>query len=184
VRFAVTSVLALVLATGTAFAQEATTVAPEFKASEESIHRLLDVMQARNVVATLSQQVDSMFDGMVNKLLDKKDLTPEQQKEIQARREKARDLFKEMLSWDSMERFYMKVYGETFTQSEIDGMTDFYSSPTGHAVIVKMPLAVRNSMAEMHEHMKSLLPKLQEMAKETAEQVKAQDADTTKRKAG
>ncbi len=183
-KFAVTSVLALVLATGTAFAEEATTVAPEFKASEESIHHLLDVMQSRKIVETMSQQVDSLYSGMVNKALEGKDLTPEQQKEIQARHDKARDLFSHMLSWESMERFYMKVYGETFTQSEIDGMTAFYSSPAGHAVIVKMPLAVKNSMAEMQEQMKPLIPKLQQMAKETAEQIKAEDARTSKQNSG
>jgi hypothetical protein len=184
VRFAVTSVLALFLATGTAFAQEAVTVAPEFKASDESIHHLLDVMQARKIVETMSQQMDSMFAGMVNKLLEDKDLTPEQQKEIQARREKARDLAKQMLSWDSMERGYMKVYAETFTQSEVDAMTAFYTSPAGHAVMMKLPLVAKNSMAAMQERMKSLVPQLQQMAKETAEQVKAQDAGTAKRKAG
>jgi hypothetical protein len=138
-------------------------VAPEFKASEESIHHLLDVMQSRKIVETMSQQVDSMYSGMVSKALEGKDLTREQQKEIQARHEKARDLLSQMLSWDSMEHLYMKVYGETFTRSEIDGMTAFYSSPAGHAVIVKMPLAVKNSMAEMQEQMKPLIPKLQQM---------------------
>jgi uncharacterized protein len=184
VKFAVMSVLGLFLAAGSAFAQETTTVAPEFKASEESIHRLLDVMQSRKVVETMSQQVDSMFGGMVSKFLDGKDPTPEQQKEIQARREKARDLFHEMLSWDSMERLYMRVYADTFTQSEIDNMIAFYSSPAGHAVIVKMPLAVKNSMAGMQEQMKTLIPKLQQLAKETAEQIKAEDAGVSKRKAG
>ena len=183
-RFAVISVLTLFLAAGTAFAQEATTVAPEFKASEESIHHLLDVMQARNIVQTMSQQVDALYAGMVNKLLDGKDLTPEQQKQIQARGTKARELVSQMLSWDSMERLYLKVYSETFTQSEIDGMTAFYASPAGHAVIVKMPLAVKNSMASMQEQMKSLVPQLQQMAKETAEQIKAEDAGTSKRKTG
>jgi hypothetical protein len=57
--------------------QEATTVAPEFKASEESIHHLLDVMQSRKVVETMSQQVDNMYSGMVNKALEGKDLTPD-----------------------------------------------------------------------------------------------------------
>jgi uncharacterized protein len=184
VKFAVTSVLALLLATGTAFAQESTTVAPEFKASDESIHHLLDVMQSKKMVEAMSQQVDSMYAGMVGKILEGKDLTPEQQQQIQARREKARDLFKQMFSWDSMERFYMKVYGETFTQSEVDGMTAFYSSPAGQAVIVKLPLAMRNSMAMMQERMQSLVPQLQQMAKETAEQIKAGDTGTAKRKAG
>jgi uncharacterized protein len=70
------------------------------------------------------------------------------------------------------------VYADTFTQKEIDGMTAFYASPVGHAVIQKMPLVLTNSMAEMQKRMGTLFPKVQQIAKETAEEIKAQkDAD-------
>lgn len=183
-RTAAATVLVLFLATGTAFAQDTdTTVPPQSRASEESLHHLLDVMQSRKIVETMSQQVDSMYTGLVNKMLEGKTLTDEQQQAIRQRREEALGLFKELLSWDSMETLYLKVYGDTFTQAEIDSMTAFYSSPTGQAVITKLPQAMKVSMSEMQNRMSTILPKIQQMAKETAEQIKAQDA-AAKRKAG
>jgi uncharacterized protein len=144
----------------------------ESKPSEASIRHLLDVMQARQIVQTLSVQMDAMFDNLVNKQLEGQNPTPEQQKAIEARRDAARDMVKNLLSWDSMEHLYLKVYEDTFSQQEIDGMTAFYASPTGQAVIAKMPLAMKNSMSEMQERVKDMIPKIQQMAKEAAEQVK------------
>ena len=82
-RTAAASVLVLFLAMGTAFAQDTdTTVPPQSRASEESLHHLLDVMQSRKIVETMSQQVDSMYTGLVNKMLEGKTLTDEQQQAI------------------------------------------------------------------------------------------------------
>ena len=172
------------LATGTVFAQDTdTTVPAESKASEESVRHLLDVMQARKIVETLSQQVDGMYTGMVNKMLEGKTLTDEQQKALGQRRKEALELFKQLLSWDSMETMYLKVYGDTFTQAEIASMTAFYASPTGQAIITKLPVAMKISMSEVQNRMATILPKIQQMAKDTAEQIKAQAA-AAKRKAG
>jgi hypothetical protein len=133
-------------------------------------------MQARKIVQTLSEQMDGMFDSMVKKQLEGQDVTPEQRQAIEARRKAASDMVKELLSWDSMESLYLKVYEDTFTQEEIDGMVAFYSSPAGRAVIAKMPLAAKNSLSEMQQRMQQMIPKLQQMAKEAAEAAKAQAA--------
>jgi uncharacterized protein len=142
--------------------------------SEESIRQLLNVMQAQKLVQAISEQMDGMFAGMLKKQLDGQELTPEQQRAIEERQLAARNEIKDLLSWDSMERLYLKVYSETFTQAEVDGMIGFYSSPTGQAVIAKLPLATKNSMAEMQQRVQQMMPKLQQMAKDAAEQVKAQ----------
>jgi len=134
------------------------------------------VLQARKLVESMAVQVDAMFKGMLEKQLQGKNLTPEQQRIIQARQKKVTDLFKELFIWESMEPIYFKVYGDTFTQPEIDGMTAFYSSPTGHAVVEKLPLAMRASMTEMQQRVKEMLPKLEQMAKEAADEVKDKDA--------
>ena len=142
------------------------------KPTEESVRHLLDVMQAKQVLETLSTQMDTLFDGMVDRQLQGQDITQEQRQAIDARRKAAQGMIKELLNWDSMEALYLKVYTDTFTQEEIDGMTAFYASPAGHAVIAKMPLAAKNTMIEMQQRMKDMIPKLQQMAKEAAEQVK------------
>ena len=174
-RILVVFAVACLAATTSALAQSTdTTAQSESRPSEESVRHLLEVMQAQKIVQTLSEQMDGMFDSMVKKQLEGQDVTPEQRQAIEARRKAASDMVKELLSWDSMESLYLKVYEDTFTQEEIDGMVAFYSSPAGRAVIAKMPLAAKNSLSEMQQRMQQMIPKLQQMAKEAAEAAKAQ----------
>jgi hypothetical protein len=174
VRILIVSVFACLVATGSALAQSTAPASQsEARPSEESVRHLLEVMQARKVVQAVSEQMDSMFSESVKKQLEGQSLTPEQERALDARRKAAADMVKELLSWDAMERLYLKVYTETFTQSEIDGMNDFYSSPAGRAVIAKIPLAAKNTMSEIQQRMQQMVPKLQQMAKEAAEAAKA-----------
>jgi uncharacterized protein len=174
----VASILVCLAATTTsAWAQSPDTVVPaEEKPSPESIRHLLKIMQGDKIVQAMTEQLDSTFTGVLNKQLEGHDLTAEQRDAIAARHKAAMDMIHELLSPQSMESLYLKVYSETFTQSEIDGMTDFYASPAGQAVIAKMPMAVKNTMTEMHGRMQEMIPKLQQMAKETADQIKSQPA--------
>lgn len=175
-RVLVTLVAAGLLVAPTVFAQPSDSVTPpSTRPSETSLRQLLETMQAQKMLQAVTEQMDSMFDGMLKKQLEGRDLTPEQQKSLQDRQQAAREMIKQLLSWDSMEALYLKVYGDTFTQEEIDGMTAFYASPTGHAVIAKLPLVSKNTMIEMQQRMQQMMPKLQQMAKETADQIKAQD---------
>ena len=173
-RILVALVVACLGVTAPAFAQSQNTAAQaESKPSEASVRHLLDVMQVRQIVQAMSAQLDTMFDNMVNKQLEGQNITPEQRNQIDARRDAMRDAMKGLLSFESMESLYLKVYGDTFSQKEIDGMTAFYSSPTGQAVIAKMPLAMKNSMAEIQERMREMIPKIQQMAKDTVDEVKS-----------
>ena len=188
-KFAPTCLFTLLLGSSPLFAAQQATViqdttstppavAPADRASEASLHRLLEVQQARKIVETMSQQMDVVFTNSLNQMLAGKHLNAKQQEVIDKSRIKMRDLFKDVMSWEVMEPLYMKVYADTFTQKEIDGMTAFYSSPVGHAVIQKMPLVLTNSMQEMQKRMGTLFPKVQQIAKETAEEIKAEkDAD-------
>ena len=175
-RTLIVGLLACLMATSTAFSQATDpTSQSEPKPSEESLRRLLELTQAKKVLQTVSEQMDATFASMVKKQLgDQEGLTPEQQKSIETRRKMAADMIAKLLSWDSMEALYLKVYGETFTQSEIDGMLEFYATSAGQAVIAKLPLVVKNTMTEMQQRVQQMMPKLQQMAKEAAEEVKAQ----------
>jgi len=164
--------------------EDTTYVAPADRASDESLHRLLEVQQARKIVETMSQQMDAVYTRSLNQMLSGEHLNAKQQEVMNKSRARMADLFKDVMNWDVMEPLYMKVYADTFTQKEIDGMTAFYSTPVGHAVILKMPLVLRNSMAEMQRRMGGLIPRIQQIAKETAEEVKAQNRAGTDGKSG
>ena len=175
-RIPITWMVACLVATSTAISQGTDPASQsEPRPSEESVQRLLDVIQAKKVLQTVSDQMDANYAAMVKRELGgPQNLTPEQQNSIDTRRKAATDMIRKLLSWDSMDALYLKVYQETFSQTEIDGMLEFYSTPAGQAVIAKLPLAAKNTMSEMQQRVQQMMPKLQEMAKETAEQVKAQ----------
>jgi uncharacterized protein len=167
--------VACLTATAPTFAQSTLTAGQaESKPSDASVRHLLDVMQVRQIVQTMAAQMDAMFDNIVNKQLDGQNITPEQQKRIAASRQAMQEMRKDLLSWESLEELYLKVYEESFSQQEVDGMTAFYTSPTGQAVIAKMPLVVKNSMSEMQQRVRDVIPKIQQMARDAADQVKSQ----------
>jgi len=141
-------------------------------------------MQLRKFLEGMPQQLDAYFTSLLQKSLDGQSLTAEQQQSVDRMLVKLHDMMKDYLNWDSMETMYQDIYGKTFTQSEVDGMISFYSSPAGHAVVVKLPLVMQNTLAATQQRMQALLPKIQQMAKDTAAQIKASPAPAPKAKTG
>ena len=62
-------------------------------------------------------------------------------------------MFKEELSWKVLEPMFLKIYRESLTQYEVDGMVDFYKSDAGKALALKMPLIMQKTMQSMQERM-------------------------------
>jgi len=85
--------------------------------------------------------------------------------EIQA---KIMDLVKDRMSWEKMRPVYVKMYSETFTDEEIDGMMAFYQSPAGRAMLEKMPQLVSKIMALAQSQMAGLMPEIERLVKEPA----------------
>jgi hypothetical protein len=67
----------------------------------------------------------------------------------------------------------IEVYSNTFTQHEVDGMLTFYRSEAGQAVIAKLPTAMQQTMTSMQSHVKTLTPKIAELERDAAAQLKA-----------
>ena len=65
------------------------------------------------------------------------------------------------------------VYAKSFTEDELDAMYTFYASPTGQAVIEKMPQVMQNSMAMSQGMMTELMPQIKDLADEYGAKIKA-----------
>lgn len=91
-------------------------------------------------------------------------------------RTKVHAFLKNEFGWDVMEPIYLKLYADSFSQAEVAGMLSFYRSPVGHAVVQKLPLVMQNTMTSMQQRMAALVPKIQQLAQETAAEIKAQNA--------
>lgn len=141
--------------------------------SEQSVKELLDVTNARKLVDDVTGQIDDLMKGSMQQSLKGQSISPKQQKVIDDLQQKTVTLFKEELNWTKLEPLYLKIYRESFTQEEVDGILAFYKTPAGQAVIKKMPMVIQKSNLEMQGRVESLMPKFQKIQQEALTELNA-----------
>jgi uncharacterized protein len=143
-------------------------IAPCFLSGQQltkdtKIERLLDLTNASRVIDQVFTQMKSMNASQIPP-----GSTPEQKAKAQEVHGKIMDLVKSRIGWDKLRPHYLKMYSETFSEEEIDGLLTFYESPAGKAMIEKMPVVMSKTMAMVRELMGDLMPEIQRIAKEVA----------------
>ena len=190
-----TAILALSCVSGLAIAQSpatapaapaasTATVPAADRPTDDSIRQLLQIQKAQSVMQQVARQVDASFTAMLSQQLQDKTLSDEDRQRIEAARDRLKTLTGKVLTWENMEPMYLKIYADSFSQSEIDSMIAFYSSPAGQAVVAKLPLVAQNTMAAMQQQMRSLMPQAQQIAKDTATEINAKHEKKAKPAAG
>jgi hypothetical protein len=147
--------------------------AVDSRPSDASIRQLLAITQARKLVDGIMAQMDGMMKNTMQQAMHGHPVTPDQQKIIDGMQARTVALLRQELSWDNMEPMYIGLYSGIFTQEEVDGMLAFYKTPSGQAVIRKMPVLMQNTMAEVQKRMVPLMQKMQALEQETLAELKA-----------
>jgi hypothetical protein len=143
--------------------------------SDASVHELLTVMESRKLLDQAIGQLDSMMQASAAKALAGQAISAERQKILDDMRAKMIAIFKKEMSWEALEGPVLDVYKKSFTQHEVDGMLAFYKSEPGKAVTAKMPLVLQHTTQLLHERVAALLPKMQQLQRDTIAQLKASD---------
>ena len=141
--------------------------------SDATIHELLTVTSMRGVLDQAAGQFDRMMKNTMQQASAGQTLNAEQQRLLEEMGTRMASAMKDSLNWDSLEPLFINIYRTTFTQGEVDGMLKFYKTPAGKAVISKLPVVMQNSMGVMQDHMKDLVPRLQQIGREYAEKLQA-----------
>lgn len=141
--------------------------------TDASIRELLAVTESRKLLDGAAAQLDLNMQASIQQALQGQSLNQAQRRVIDAMRVQLVDLFKEELTWESLEPGIIDMHKKTFTQSEIDGMLQFYQTPAGKALIAKMPLVMQANLQLMQSRMQSLLPEVQRLQIETMKKLKA-----------
>lgn len=156
--------LAVVLA---ALVQAGAFAAP---ATEASVEQLLDVTNARQTLEGSYVQVERMMRNMVRQGAGSQPLTEREQQAMETSVAKTMALLKKEFTWDLLKADFVKLYVNTFDQSEIDGLLAFYRSPAGQAFVQKMPLVMQGSMEISQVRMQALMPKLMRSLEDTKQE--------------
>jgi uncharacterized protein len=110
--------------------------------------RLLEVTRARAALEGIPDaSVPAPLQGMAD---------------MQALQPMMRELFREQLSWSSLEPEYVRVYTEVFTERELRELIAFYETPLGQKMLDKMPVAAARTQAIMMERLQRAMPQLME----------------------
>jgi hypothetical protein len=130
------------------------------------------VVDSHKMFDSMMGQYDTVMKNSMQQALEGEPITPEQQKQLGDMQAEITLAFKQEMNWEKLEPLFVKIYRDSFSQEEVDGMLAFYKSPAGQAVIHKMPLVLQNTMTEMQKLMGPALQKVVPKAKTTIETMK------------
>jgi hypothetical protein len=147
-------------------------VAAGSEPTDSSVRELMVTMRSKKILEGTMEQVDAMIQASTKQALAVQAASAAQQKAIDDMRMKMMGIFKQEMAWDVMEPIFVDVYKKSFTQEELDGMLAFYKSPLGQALIEKMPLVMQNTLQAMKSRMAVMMPKIQELQRDTIAQLK------------
>ncbi len=131
------------------------------QASDGSIKQLLAVTKAEKLIDGMRTQLDSAMNNSIQQALNGQAPTAKQQQVISKMKNRMVSLLQGELSWEKLEPMSVRLYKESFTEEEVDGMLTFYKTPAGQAVIGKMPVLMQKTMFEMQKMTSDMVPKMQ-----------------------
>ena len=149
-------VFGVIVAGFTANAQELT--------KQDKIERILALTNADATVNQIFNQIKTMVTSQAPS-----GATPEQIARAQQIQDKLLDSVKTRMSWDKLRPQYLRIYDETFSAEEIDGIFAFYESPAGSALLKKMPLLISKAMAVAQSQMADIMPEIERISKEATQ---------------
>lgn len=151
--------------------------AQEPMASEASIRDLLTVSKIEKMLDDMWTQLDSMMEASLQQSLAGQPVTPRQQVIIDDMRKEMLTLMKDEISWAIYEPMVIDIYRNTFSESEIQGMLQFYRSPAGEAVINKMPMVMQASIQAVQSRLAPLQAKMADIQQRTLAKLQEASAE-------
>jgi hypothetical protein len=142
--------------------------------SDASIKQLLEVAQARKLVDTLMSQMDTIMKNALQAATEGQPVSQEVQKTFDQCRTEVVSILREQFTWDKLEPMYIRIYKKSLSQQEVDGMIAFYRTPTGQAMINKMPVIMQNSMNEVNQMMGPMMQRIQRMQQDVIAEIQAE----------
>ncbi|HYD79159.1 MAG TPA: DUF2059 domain-containing protein [Paucimonas sp.] len=144
--------------------------------SAESIEKLMTITKSQNMVESIAPQMEGRMKSMMEQGLELHKLAPAEKEKanafIASFVAKSMAVVKDEMSWKNMREMYVQIYGESFTQEEIDGLIAFYASPAGKAFVEKMPMVMQKSMLATQQRFTPLMKKLRDVAQQSAAEYK------------
>jgi len=90
-------------------------------------------------------------------------MTPEKQKIQQEYIDNSMKVVDQQFGWPVLEPAFTKLYMDTYSESDVDGILAFYKSPAGQSMLAKAPALSSGVMEIVHGRMGDFQPKMQSL---------------------
>jgi hypothetical protein len=104
--------------------------------------------------------------------LNKMDVPAGERQAADEIQQKSMAVVSDRMSWDKLKPALVKVYSETYTEEEINGIVAFYKSQAGQAMLEKSPLLMQRVMAMSQELVGDLTPEIKRITEEVKQKYK------------
>lgn len=128
----------------------------------KSIETVFELTHAEKLVEGMKPQIQALTKAEIDKVLAGHSINAEEQRAVDIYISKSDEIISEYLKFDRLKPVYIKLYSETFTQEEVDGLVAFYKTPAGKALIIKMPKLMQSLMAAMPELLSPMMAQIQQ----------------------
>lgn len=153
---------------------QAVATGSETPASSDDIRKLFEVMQIRNQMKVVMQQVTQQMRSMQHDQIKKQDsnVTDEDMAKLDA----ISDEVLKGISAEGLLDDMVPVYQKHLTNLDVNAMVAFYSTPTGQKILREMPAITTEGMQAMQPRLRQMMEemqsKIEKMVKEQIEDKK------------
>lgn len=123
---------------------------------------MLEVSKASSVIDNMTSQVNTMFSQTVQQM----NLSEDKKAEAAKYQQRLNDIMAEEFSWNKLKGQFVDVYVDVFTEEELKELVEFYKSPLGQKLIIKMPQLMQQSMVLAQKQMQTVIPKIKALSQE------------------
>jgi hypothetical protein len=142
-------------------------------AKRAKVEELMTTMHVDSLMDQMTAMAKAQVEQSVQGMPAAETMTPTQKKILTDFQQKSLDMVMETVSYKAVEPEIVKLYTDTFTEEEIDGIATFYKSPTGQALLKKTPQLMSSMMQFMQGRIADLQPKMKALADQFAKDMAA-----------
>ncbi len=140
------------------------------EAKVEELFKLMRLERALN--QTMEIVMGQMKASAMQRLLGL-NMPGELQQEVELLQREMGTVLDRHMGWNAIKADYLQIYGEAFSEEELDAILAFYRTPAGQALVERQPQMMERSAVVVQRKMEQATPEVQAMLAAWMEKMKA-----------
>lgn len=137
------------------------------KSKAQKIEQLLQLTNAESLMKSYVNMTMEQLEAKKISSMIGIPISPQMEKQLQELRVQIGGLFERTLSWEKLKAPMVQIYGEAYSEEQLDGMLAFYRSPIGKSLLEKTPVVLKKSNELSQKLMIEIQPEIQAMIRKS-----------------